>query len=64
MYFNKVLFYETPDCDLCGATPNPDMEIIKTKQSVCLCPDCTGHVEAMPEKLGQSVERFLLGNVL
>ena len=64
MYFNKSLFNGKPECDLCGTTPNPDKEILRTDQSICLCTDCSCHFEAIPEKIGESVERFLIGNVL
>ncbi len=62
MHFNKSMYCESPSCDLCGNTPIP--ETIKTAKSISLCPDCTGDIHSMPDVLGESVERFLLGNVL
>jgi hypothetical protein len=50
-------------CDLCGKKP-PEEEIFKSQNYICLCSTCLKKLKAMPENMKDTVEDFLLGNVL
>jgi hypothetical protein len=50
-------------CDLCGKRP-PEEEIFKSQNYICLCSTCLKKLKAMPENMKDTVEDFLLGNVL
>jgi hypothetical protein len=52
-----------PQCDLCGHRP-PEPQMVTTVHSIRLCPECLRKLEVMPEKLKETVEKFLIGNVL
>jgi hypothetical protein len=50
-------------CDLCGCNdwlPETDTSI----RCMRLCPQCVSKLEAAPEKLKQTVEKYLAGNLL
>lgn len=50
-------------CDLCGEK-GPEGEIYKSADLIYLCPECLRKIEAAPQNVRESMERFLLGNVL
>lgn len=51
-------------CDLCGG-PEPIHKITQSETGVALCRQCLKHFNNIPPgKIRQSVERFLIGNVL
>lgn len=52
-----------PQCDLCGGKPS-EPETVRCVNSICLCPQCVKKLETMPQKLKETVEKFLIGNVL
>ena len=59
----KKFIDKTIQCDLCGAK-NPKGEIYKSVDLIYLCPKCLRKIVAMPETIKESIERFLLGNVV
>jgi hypothetical protein len=50
-------------CDLCGKKP-PEEEIFKSQNYICLCATCLKKLKAMPEDMKDTVEDYLMGNVL
>ena len=54
---------KTIQCDLCGER-NPEGEIYKSDDMIYLCLECLQKIEAVPQNVRESMERFLLGNVL
>ncbi len=59
----EELIDKTIQCDLCGEK-NPEGEIYKSSDLIFLCPECLQKIEATPERLRESINRFLLGNVI
>ncbi|MCU0572407.1 MAG: hypothetical protein MUC41_05375 [Syntrophobacteraceae bacterium] len=59
----EKLMDKTIQCDLCGEK-NPEGEIYKSDDMIYLCPECLRKIEAVPQSVRESMERFLLGNVL
>ena len=59
----QKLIDETIQCDMCGAN-GPKGEIYKSEDLIYLCPRCFEKIEAAPTNIRDSMERFLLGNVL
>lgn len=49
-------------CELCGHILNPHVEIYKTH--TLLCSTCFQQMDTLPEVLANSLERFLIGNVV
>jgi len=51
-------------CDLCGQL-TPSNKIHKTEDYIYLCPDCLKYLNVVPGgKIKDSIERFLIGNVI
>jgi hypothetical protein len=50
-------------CDLCGKRP-PEEEIYKGKNYIYLCSTCLKKLKAMPEDMKDTVQDYLMGNVL
>ena len=51
-------------CDLCGKLIN-SVNLHQSKEYVNLCPDCFKHLNSIPNSaLRETVERFLMGNVI
>ena len=50
-------------CDFCEKRVT-DRLIHQTESGLLLCPDCCQHMETLPNDIEESLERFLLGNVL
>lgn len=50
-------------CDFCEKKI-ADRQIHQTETWLLLCPDCLLYMETLPRVLEESVERFLLGNVI
>jgi hypothetical protein len=51
-------------CDLCGKN-SLHGRIHQNEDLVCLCSDCLNHLEVLPDgKIKESIENFLIGNVL
>ena len=50
-------------CDYCE-NRSPTKLIHLTETGLQLCPSCLQHIEALPRSVEESVERFLLGNVV
>jgi len=52
------------DCDLCGEGFDA-ASICLMDGSICLCPGCFKHLDAMPDgHIKSNIKRFLIGNVL
>lgn len=52
------------NCDLCGR-PTETCKIVRTEGSADLCPKCHDHFMKIPNGLlKQSIERFIIGNVI
>jgi len=51
----------TAPCDECGKY---SIEMHQTDGSVNLCPSCYTHFGSLPPTMKQSVEKWLMGNVL
>ena len=51
---------KTIQCDLCGGK-SPQGEIYKSDHSIYLCPRCMKKIATSPNKIKESLERFLLG---
>jgi hypothetical protein len=60
---SKEVQESSPPCDLCGRKPSPP-EMAKSVNSICLCAECMKKLQVMPQKLKETVEKFLIGNVL
>lgn len=60
--YEKVV-KENARCDLCGKK-NPDGEIYQSNTFICLCADCLKKLDAMPGKMKENIERYLMGNVI
>lgn len=52
-----------PACDLCGRK-SPQSQMVISVQSISLCTECMKKLETLPEKLKETVEKFLIGNVI
>jgi hypothetical protein len=51
-------------CDLCG-TPISAADICIIEDQICLCRECHGHLQRLPDGLARaSITRFLMGNVV
>ena len=50
-------------CDFCEKR-SPTKSIHRTETGLQLCPDCLKHMETLSRSMVESVERFLLGNVV
>jgi hypothetical protein len=50
-------------CDFCEEKVT-DRQIHQTETGLLLCPDCCRYMETLPSRIEESVERFLLGNVV
>jgi len=50
-------------CDVCEKKV-ADRQIHQTETGLLLCPDCCHYIESLPGAIEESVERFLLGNVV
>jgi hypothetical protein len=50
-------------CDLCGKCM-PEEEIFKSQNYIYLCSTCLKKLKAMPKDMKDTVEDYLLGNVL
>lgn len=59
----EKLIDKTIQCDLCGEK-GTEGEIYKSDYLIYLCPECLRKIEATPESIRESIERFLLGNVI
>jgi hypothetical protein len=59
----KYLRYSDCLCDLCEEKV-ADSQIHQTETGLLLCPDCCHYMEALPRVFEESLERFLLGNVV
>ncbi len=50
-------------CDLCGKRP-PEEEIFKSPNYIYLCSTCLKKLKTMPEDMKDTLEDYLMGNVL
>ena len=50
-------------CDLCGQRPR-EREVYKSDNFLYLCSDCLKKLQAMPEEMKDSLEEYLMGNVI
>ena len=50
-------------CDLCGKRP-PDGQIYKSPNYIYLCSVCLKKLKAMPEEIKDTLEDYLMGNVI
>ena len=58
--FEDFMGFSAP-CDDCGKYAT---EMRLTDDSVNLCPSCHTHLGSLPSTMKQSVEKWLMGNVL
>lgn len=50
-----------PNCELCEKKLNPTVNLY---HDICLCSDCFQHIQNLPPVVANSLERFLIGNVV
>lgn len=51
-------------CELCGSNDMPVKDQSPIDGSICLCSKCSNYIKTLPIYGKDSIERFLLGNVI